>query len=377
MEVLASKDVKDKFFRIQIIPDHCLGCGNCGSVCSPGALRTLTSKKSEEGIRESCFWNELKEKENNINPPDTIPGNVREAGFNRPLLEFPGSCAGCAESAYLSLLTRIFGSSLMIANATGCSSIWGGSYPHIPYRCDHNGKAPTFCSSLFENNAEFGAGINESLKLKKDEETVTWIVGGDGWASDIDSDGIDYLLDQNADINILILDNGSYANTGGQYSSLTPSGTKVSLRSMNTVRPKDLAFQYIIKDNVYLASVAIGADLNQTFRAMTEAAAHKGPSVVIAYCPCRLHGIKKSMSTSYLEEQKKAVRSGFRFLYRYNPVSVKKLSLDSAGLDKELLREYLSSEKRFDGDYIQKHFEEIFNDRVKALNRIRTYSFLT
>ncbi len=377
MEVLPSKDVADSFFRIQIIPEHCLGCGNCSSVCSPGALRNSVPKDSAEALRENAFRKEIKTKENDIGEVDRIPENARAAAFRRPLLEFPGSCAGCAESSYLSLLTRIFGSRLYIANATGCSSIWGGSYPHIPYSCDKDGKAPTFASSLFENNAEFGAGICESLRLNKDETSVSWIVGGDGWAADIDSDGIDYLLNQNANINILILDNGSYANTGGQYSSLTPRGAAVPLRSLNRVRAKEPALQYIIKDNVYVASVAIAADLKQTFTALTEAAAYEGPSVVIAYCPCRLQGINKSTTGSYFEEQKKAVKSGFRFLYRYNPSAAGKLLLDAASPDRELLKEYLSSEKRFDKSYISEHFEEIFNDRVRVLNKLRSYSFLT
>ncbi|XME02444.1 2-oxoacid:acceptor oxidoreductase family protein [Lachnospiraceae bacterium C1.1] len=376
MEVLPSKDKKDKFFRIQISPEHCLGCGNCNAVCTPGALKNLVSKRSDEGKRESEYWKKLKDKENEINDKKEIPANPRAAGFNKPLLEFPGSCAGCAESSYLSLLTRIFGSRLVIANATGCSSIWGGAYPHIPYRCDSEGKAPTFANSLFENNAEFGAGISESLKLREKSDAVTWIVGGDGWAADIDSDGIDYLLNQNLDINILILDNGSYANTGGQYSSLTPKGAKTELRACNSVSPRDIAFQYVVKDNVYVASVCIGANLKQTFDAFREAAAYRGPSVVIAYCPCKLHGIKKNMTGSYFEEQKKAVASGFRFLYRFNPTLEKKFSLDSTPPDKELLKEYLSSEKRFDEGFIAEHFEEIFTDRVRKLNKLKTYSFL-
>ncbi|MCR5776436.1 MAG: 2-oxoacid:acceptor oxidoreductase family protein [Lachnospiraceae bacterium] len=378
MQTIPSKDIENKFFRIQVSPDFCLGCKNCSSICRPGALKTFASRSSDYGEKETRYWELLQDKTNQITPKNALPKNVREAGFNTPLLESPGSCAGCAQSTYLSLLTRIFKSRLIIANATGCSSIWGGTYPYIPYKTDENGNAPTFANSLFENNAEFGAGISESQRLKDDTSSVTWIIGGDGWASDIDSDGIDYLLNHNADINILILDNGSYANTGGQYSSLTPLGADCPLGSLNKSTPKDIAFQYIIKDNVYVASVCIGADLKQTFDAITEAAQHKGPSVVIAYCPCRLHGIKKDESNSYVDEQIMAVRSGFRYLYRYNPDSDNnKLILDKATPNRDLLKEYMLSEGRFDKEYVATRNEDIFAERVKILNKLRSYSFLT
>ena len=377
MAAIPSKDIEGKFFRIQISPEHCMACGNCSSVCSPGALSTFASKDSEDFIRESEYWKQLKEIINPITKSDMIPNNVREAAFKRPLLEFPGSCRGCAQTAYISLLTRIFGSRLVIANATGCSSIWGGTYPYIPYRADENGKAPTFANSLFENNAEFGAGINEGMKFRNDCQSVSWIIGGDGWAADIDCDGIDHLLNQNADINILILDNGSYANTGGQYSSLSPLGSDCSFKAANSIKAKDIGMQYIIKDNVYVSSVCIGADLKQTFMAFTEAAAHHGPSVVIAYCPCRLHGIKSDISRSYLDEQKKAVKCGFRFLYRYNPTALKRLNLDAAFLDKALLKNYLLGERRFNEKYVSENIDLIFEDRVRALNKLRNYSFLT
>jgi pyruvate-ferredoxin/flavodoxin oxidoreductase len=311
---------------------------------------------------------------------------VKGSQFMRPLLEFNGACPGCGETPYVRLLTQLFGERMMIANATGCSSIWGASAPAIAYTSNSDGRGPAWANSLFEDNAEYGYGMYlgseqvreglkklvsealeqselssnlrvlfknwldnfdrgpasqeiardikqvlsnkaagdellELIKSKSDyfEKRSVWMIGGDGWAYDIGYGGLDHVLSTGEDVNILVLDTEVYSNTGGQASKSTPEGAaaKFAFDGKRT-RKKDLGMMAMSYGNVYVAQIAMGADMNQTLKAFIEAENYKGVSLVIAYAPCINHGIKTGMGTS-IGEEKKAVESGYWQLYRYDP----------------------------------------------------------
>ena len=340
--------------------------------------------------------------------------SVKGSQFNQPMLEFSGACAGCVETAYAKLVTQLFGDRMYIANATGCSSIWGGSAPSTPYTVNKAGHGPAWGNSLFEDNAEFGLGIflgqkaiRERLagKLREMAETVTgelkeaidgffatysegaankvateklvaalekdgsedakyilkdkeflakksiWIFGGDGWAYDIGFGGLDHVIASGEDVNILVLDTEVYSNTGGQSSKATPLGAIAKFAaSGKRVRKKDLGMIATTYGYVYVAQIAMGADQAQTLKAIREAEAYPGPSLVIAYAPCINHGLKAGMGKSQAEEAK-AVECGYWHLWRFNPAledeGKNPFSLDSKEPNWEGFQDYLKGEVRF------------------------------
>lgn len=360
-------------FRMQVDVADCTGCKNCVAVC-PAKQKALEMKLAVD--------EDNKEKENyefakTITNPDTIfkPNTLKGSQFKKPYFEFSGACAGCGETPYIKLATQLFGNRMVVANATGCSSIYSGSAPTCPYSKNEDGRGPAWASSLFEDNAEFGLGIeiakrnkraslkekvleyvssnkgeltdllNEwlnnfddgnktyelSLKiipmLDKSSELYTlrdafvkectWIIGGDGWAYDIGYGGLDHVLASGENVNILVLDTEVYSNTGGQTSKSTPTAAVAKFASSGKrTNKKDLGMMAMSYKNVYVAQVGMGADMNQVVKAMSEAEAYNGPSLIIAYAPCINHGI--NMSGAQMEI-KKAVQAGYWHLYRYNP----------------------------------------------------------
>lgn len=379
------KGFENLHFRVQVSPLDCTGCGNCADVC-PTKEKALIMKPAEEQIEKQAdnweFAMTVTQKDNLLDR-NTLKGSQ----LVRPLLEFNGACPGCGETPYVRLLTQLFGERMMIANATGCSSIWGASSPSIAYTTNAEGKGPAWANSLFEDNAEFGFGmylavkqirerladlmqmavnsdIDEKVKNafrewldNKDEaegsKTATkhifealkdydykgnriieeimekkdylikksiWMIGGDGWAYDIGYGGLDQVLSSGEDVNILVLDTEVYSNTGGQSSKATPTAAVAKFAAAGKrVRKKDLGLMAMSYGYVYVAQIAMGANMNQTIKAMVEAESYKGPSLIIAYSPCISHGIKTGMGTSIFEE-KRAVEAGYWHLYRYNPM---------------------------------------------------------
>ncbi|MBI6873778.1 pyruvate:ferredoxin (flavodoxin) oxidoreductase [Clostridium aciditolerans] len=379
------KGLEQYQYRIQIAPLDCTGCGNCADVC-PAPGKALIMKQADHEIEmEAENW----EFAMTVTAKDDVmdPNTLKGSQFVRPLLEFNGACPGCGETPYIRLLTQLFGDRMMIANATGCSSIWGASAPSIAYSTNAEGKGPAWANSLFEDNAEYGYGmylgvkqirekiadlmkiyvladgkeeIKEAFNLwlnemndgdgsKKATDKILevlkgydysqdeiikeimdrkdylikksqWIIGGDGWAYDIGYGGVDQVLAMGDDVNLFVMDTEIYSNTGGQSSKSTPTGAVAKLAAAGKkVRKKDLGAMAMTYGYVYVAQIAMGANMNQTIKAITEAERYKGPSLIIAYAPCISHGIKSGMGTSIMEE-KKAVESGYWHLYRYNPM---------------------------------------------------------
>ncbi|HEX2986254.1 MAG TPA: pyruvate:ferredoxin (flavodoxin) oxidoreductase [Caproiciproducens sp.] len=379
------KGLESYQLRVQVSPFDCTGCGNCADICPAKGKALVMVPAEPEFITERENWEfamSLTEK------PDLVDRNtVKGSQFLRPLLEFNGACPGCGETPYIRLLTQLYGERMMIANATGCSSIWGASAPSIAYTTNANGRGPSWANSLFEDNAEYGYGmylavrqirerlgelmrqavqqgdIDESLKnafvrwlensnngaecakiseeicalLKKadlpqnsileqiadrkdylDKRSV-WMIGGDGWAYDIGYGGVDQVLSSGDNVNIFVMDTEVYSNTGGQASKSTPAGAVAKFAyNGKLARKKNLGLMAITYGNVYVAQIAMGADLNQTVKAISEAESYDGPSLIIAYSPCISHGIKTGMATS-MHEEKKAVDCGYWHLYRYDP----------------------------------------------------------
>ena len=395
------KDLKDSLikdknlkFVIGVNMDNCTGCGLCSNVC-PGKnnekaliMKPTMEVKNEENIEKNNYLFE-KIKEKKIMSLNTIKGSQ----FAYPKFEFSGACAGCGETPYLKLLTQLFGSELVIANATGCSSIYGGSIPSTSY-------SVPWANSLFEDNAEFGFGmaladkvhkeriknaiynnlkkipneykeifasyykkcdyesscllyeviektkIKELIELKPFIKTKSfWIVGGDGWAYDIGYNGLDHVLSTKENINILVLDTEVYSNTGGQSSKSSKIGSVAKFASTGkTVAKKDLAKIALAYSHVYVATVSLGANMMQTIKAFTEAKNYNGPSLIIAYSPCIAQGIKLGMTNS-IQEEKKATESGYFPIFRYNP-ETKEFSLDSKA-DFSKYSEFLDGETRY------------------------------
>lgn len=373
-------------YRIQVSVEDCTGCGLCVEVC-PAKGKALTMRPYEEQKEQALNWAfamTLRQKEN-----PAKPGTVLGSQFNKPLLEFSGACAGCGETPYVKLLTQMFGDRMMIANATGCSSIWGGTSPVSPYTTNHLGQGPAWSNSLFEDNAEYGYGmflanqtrreklaaqlqslkanVSEELQaliddwdLHREESAGTqqraakliaaleaeaattpqlnkilqekdlfvkpsqWMIGGDGWAYDIGFGGIDHVLASGADVNILVLDNEVYSNTGGQVSKATPTSAIAKFAASGKfVSKKDLGMMAMTYGHVYVAQIASGANQMQTIKAFEEAERFPGPSIIIAYTPCITHGLAGGMRQS-LKEAQEAVASGYWSLYRYNPLLAEK-----------------------------------------------------
>ena len=376
-------------YRIQVSTLDCTGCTNCVDIC-PAPGKALEMKPLGTQVEtEVANWDFSVSKEVS-NKEHLTPGKtVKDSQFKQPLIEFSGACAGCGETPYIKLVTQLFGDRMMIANATGCSSIWGGSAPSTPYTKNHEGKGPAWANSLFEDNAEFGYGMflaadqmrkkiasnmeslismdiaeeykevfknwlenkdngelskvssreveailaennieNEEAKILVEEireradflvKRSQWILGGDGWAYDIGYGGLDHVLASGQDVNVLVFDTEIYSNTGGQSSKSTPAAAMAKLAaSGKKTKKKDLGRMMMSYGNVYVAQVAIGADKNQVVKAMLEAEAHNGPSIIIAYSTCISHGLKKGMGFS-IRNMEEAVKAGYWHLYRYNP----------------------------------------------------------
>lgn len=340
-------------YRIQTYTDDCTGCGVCVAVCPGHALR-MTPAPPERVVQapmlEYCR-SHVTPKTGGL-PRFTLNGSQ----MHQPLLEFSGACGGCGETPYVKLLTQLFGERLIIANATGCSSVWGGNYPSNAYTTLPSGRGPAWGNSLFEDNAEYGLGMRLALDTlatgKKDADaqaggdgngkTTVWAIGGDGWAYDIGFAGLDHVVASGHDINILVLDTECYSNTGGQTSKATPLGavTKYSPAGKRTFK-KDLGRMMMAYGNVYVAQISLGASPQQAVDALREAEAYPGPSVVIAYCPCINHGIRAGMLAGP-SQQRRFTAAGYWPLYRYNPL------LTAQGLD-PLIEDAVDTTHDFDG----------------------------
>lgn len=368
-------------YTMAVDPLDCTGCGNCAQVCpAPGKALVMKPAHTQEVEIENWDYviHEVSPKKNPMNK-NTVKGSQ----FEQPLFEFSGACAGCGETAYAKLVTQLFGDRMMIANATGCSSIWGGSAPSTPYTTNHKGYGPAWANSLFEDNAEFGLGmflgakaIRERLVDKANEAITSleegeakealkdwvanvevgagtrdradrviaalegldnefakaileekdflikpsqWIFGGDGWSYDIGFGGVDHVLATGEDVNIFVFDTEVYSNTGGQASKATPTAAIAKFAaSGKKTKKKDLGMIAMSYGYVYVAQISMGADKNQTLKAIAEAEAYPGPSLIIGYAPCINHGIRLGMGNSTLES-KRAVDCGYWAMYRFNP----------------------------------------------------------
>ena len=336
---VAAFGVKGAQYRIQVSPLDCTGCGVCANVC-PAKNKALVMEEAKDISGEVKNYEYSKTLEQFPSPFNKY--STKGAQFLKPYFEFNGACAGCGETPYIRLLTQLFGKNMIIANATGCSSIYGGSYPSCPYAKDENGNGPAWANSLFEDNAEFGFGIKLGREANGENESV-WIVGGDGWAYDIGYGGLDHILYSNKNVNILVLDTEVYSNTGGQASKSTPSGAVAKFASGGkSGNKKDLATLAMMSKNAYVAKISMGANYEQAIKAFKEAEEFNGPSIIIAYAPCVNHGIDMSKSQ---EEMKRAVESGYWELFRYNPKD-NSLSLDS-GEPTMSYEEFVAGETRF------------------------------
>jgi len=300
-------------YRLQVSPEDCTGCGVCQNTCiarekaivMEGAEKVLDKEKANYALMETL-------KTESTTP--FAPTMTKGLQFKKQYFEFSGACAGCGETPYIKLASMLFGDRMIIANATGCSSIYGGSYPSCPYSKDDKGNGPAWANSLFEDNAEFGLGIKLAQKYSGNTNPSVWIIGGDGWAFDIGFGGLDHILSTDENINILVLDNEQYSNTGGQASKATQTGAIAKLaEGGKTNLQKNLGRIAMTYPNAYVAQVAIGADMDQCIKAFVEAEKHNGPSIIIAYATCVNQGINMSKS---LEEMKKAVDCGYWQLYR-------------------------------------------------------------
>ena len=439
-------------YRMQVSPMDCTGCGNCADVC-PAKEKALVMKPFETQEVEVENWAYAADT-TKVAPKGDImnPNTVKGSQFRQPLMEFSGACAGCGETAYIKLVTQLFGDRMMIANATGCSSIWGGSAPSTPYTVNHEGKGPSWANSLFEDNAEYGLGqhlaveqirgkltddIQKLVSLATDEDgkqvfqnwldnkdngeasveaskavvelinnaepkteetkvlldsvksradylvkRSQWILGGDGWAYDIGYGGLDHVLASGENVNVLVFDTEVYSNTGGQSSKSTPLAAMAKFAAAGKrSRKKDLGMMAMSYGNVYVAQVAMGADYNQFVKAVVEAEAYDGPSLIIAYAPCINHGIKEGMGRSVANEEQ-AVKAGYWHLYRHNPVlraeGKNPFSLDSKEPTASF-RDFLMGQVRYSA--IAKQFpeeaEELFTmAEESAKDRLDSYKRL-
>ena len=314
--------LKGKQFRVQVAPHDCMGCGVCANVCPAPKKALVMQPAAEIATAEGRNW----EFSQNITQADTSvfkTNTVKGSQFKQPLFEFSYACSGCGETPYIKVLTQLFGDRMVIANATGCSSIYGGSSPTCPYTKDKNGRGPAWANSLFEDNAEFGLGmrlawdIRESNESENARKKSVWIVGGDGWAYDIGYGGLDHVLASGENVNVLVLDSEVYSNTGGQASKATQKGAVARFATAGKrLQKKKLGLMAMSYGYVYVAQVSMGANKQQFLNALTEAEAYDGPSLIIAYSPCINHGVNMSLC---MEEEKLAVDSGYWQLYRFNP----------------------------------------------------------
>ena len=415
IKTLPMTGMKDEYqFTMTVSALDCTGCGSCANVC-PGkkGAKALAMENLEANMGEQKYFDygvTLPVKEDVI--AKFKETTVKGSQFKQPLLEFSGACAGCGETPYAKLITQLFGDRMYIANATGCSSIWGNSSPSTPYTVNAKGQGPAWGNSLFEDNAEFGYGmllaqkaIRDGLKAKIEDvvangdnadvkaagqewlDTFTcgatngaateklvaaleacgcdkakdiltqkdflakksqWIFGGDGWAYDIGFGGVDHVLASGRDINVMVFDTEVYSNTGGQSSKSTPTGAIAQFAAGGKeTKKKDMASIAMSYGYVYVAQISMGADFNQTVKAIAEAEAYPGPSLIIAYAPCINHGIKKGMAKAQTEEEL-AVKVGYWHNFRFNPAAEgNKFSLDSKAPSMEDYQAFLDGEVRY------------------------------
>ncbi|HSV87798.1 MAG TPA: pyruvate:ferredoxin (flavodoxin) oxidoreductase [Bacteroidales bacterium] len=401
-------------YRMQVTPLDCTGCGNCVDIC-PAPRKALVMKPLDTQMHEDRRWDLIIK---NVTYKDTLQDKeqtVKNSQFAQPLFEFSGACAGCGETPYIKLITQLYGDRMMIANATGCSSIYGGSAPSTPYTTNQIGCGPAWANSLFEDTAEFGygmaTGVNKLrdriarlmeiglqselrpetkeafkiwletrmdgrkskdasekvlLELQNENHAIVqqilnlkkylvkksvWVFGGDGWAYDIGFGGLDHVIASGEDINMLVMDTEVYSNTGGQASKATPVGAIAKFAaSGKRVRKKDLGMMAMSYGYVYVAQVGMGANQNQFLKALREAEAYPGPSVIIAYSPCISHGLRNGMGSTQ-QQTKNAVEAGYWQLYRFNPLLEKEgknpFQLDSNEPDWSKFQSFLNSEVRY------------------------------
>ena len=417
IDIKAPKELAGMHFRMQVSALDCTGCGNCADAC-PAKTKALVMKPLESQLGEVDNWNYGQQK---VTYKDNLidkTASIKNSQFAQPLFEFSGACAGCGETPYIKCITQLFGEQMMVANATGCSSIYGGSAPATPYCKNYkSGFGPAWANSLFEDNAEFGLGMATATRKMRDrierimqeaiagcncctdelknlfrqwiekredfsesrrlgdeivaqaqkcdcsycKEIVSlrhflakksqWIFGGDGWAYDIGFGGLDHVLASGENVNVLVLDTEVYSNTGGQSSKATPAGAVAKFAtSGKKIRKKDLGMIAKSYGYVYVAQVAMGANQAQYFKAIKEAEAFNGPSLIICYAPCINHGIKTGMARTQMEE-KLAVDCGYWHLWRYNPAEEEAgqngFHLDSKEPDWSKFQEFIMSEVRY------------------------------
>lgn len=322
IKALGVPDHPNAQYRIQISPHDCTGCGSCAKVC-PARNKALVMQPFDQVHEDENYAYSL-----TLPDVKVAPTNVKLAQFNRPLFEFSGACAGCGETPYIKLLTQLYGDKLVIANATGCSSIYGGSSPTCPYAKNDAGHGPAWANSLFEDNAEFGFGLRKALNLQGKTDQIVWVIGGDGWAYDIGFGGLDHVLASRENINILVLDTEVYSNTGGQASKATPQGAVAKFAAGGkTTEKKDLGGMMMRYPHVYVAQVAMGANMEHTLRVFKEATDYNGPSLIIAMATCINQGIDMSNGMGIMAD---AVKCGYTKLYHRHPeVNNGELVIDS------------------------------------------------
>ena len=405
------KGVEELRYRVMVSPDNCVGCALCVTECpGKGGKKALTMEDVHDRLHEAPLADYIYKNttyKSEYMPTDTIKGSQ----FLMPYFEVSGACAGCGETPYYRLVSQLFGRDMMIANATGCTSIYCGSAPSTPFVTDKDGEGIAWGNSLFEDNAEYGYGmkvaqefkanriveilteinataegdvkaaidaylavkgnrneerkvvkellkalescshprVGEVVEMKRDlVSNSVWIVGGDGWAYDIGYGGLDHVIANNLNVNIMVLDTEVYSNTGGQSSksSQAASIAKFAAGGKPTAK-KDLGQIAMAYGHVYVASISMGANRMHTIKALKEAEAYDGPSVILAYSPCIEHGIKGGLANHQVQ-QKKAVESGYWTLYRYNPLNTEKpLTIDSKEPDFSKFREFVMNETRF------------------------------
>ena len=419
LDVKAPATMKGMKFRMQVDVMDCLGCGNCADIC-PGfkGNKALSMAPLEGQLAEADNWAYCVANVSSKQSLVDIKSNVKNSQFATPLFEFSGACSGCGETPYVKLISQLFGDREMVANATGCSSIYSGSVPSTPYTTNEKGEGPAWANSLFEDFCEFGLGMelanekmrariqaameaavaseecpaeykevftawienqNDADKTKELAAQITpmveaakdkcsncatiaelshflvkrsqWIIGGDGASYDIGYGGLDHVIASGKNVNILVLDTEVYSNTGGQSSKATPVGAIAKFAAAGKrVRKKDLGLMATTYGYVYVAQIAMGADQAQTLKAIREAEAYDGPSLIIAYAPCINHGLKKGMGKSQAEE-KEAVACGYWHLWRYNPAleaeGKNPFTLDSKEPDWSKFQDFLKGEVRF------------------------------
>ena len=438
------KEFEGLQFRMQVSPLDCTGCGNCADVC-PAKTKALEMKPLISQMEEAKRWDSISKNVSYKSDLVDVAKNIKNSQFAKPLFEYSGACAGCGETPYIKLITQLFGDRMMVANATGCTSIYSGSCPSMPYTTNDKGKGPAWANSLFEDNAEFGLGMATAThkmrdrveKLMRDGLACTccsdeqkalfqlwldnrenaeisqqvynnlvptlekcgcdtckalfenrqfivkksqWIIGGDGWGYDIGYGGLDHVIASGENVNILVVDTEVYSNTGGQASKATPVGAIAKFAaSGKRIRKKDLGMIATTYGYVYVAQVAIGSNQAQYLKAIKEAEAYNGPSLIIAYAPCINHGLRLGMGKTQ-EEGKRAVACGYWHLWRYNPELASQgqnpFTLDSKEPEWDKFQEFIDGEVRYNSlrKAFPKEADELFrSSQENALWRYNSY----